>query len=169
LPVNLEKEVNMTRMKSTAEKLLAGNPGKRPLNELVRKVELTYETPSTYDPPEVLVDNQFAVEYWNYMAPQLINSGILTVVDVPLFIGLCESYAAMRIAQEKLNAEGLVVEGARGHELILSPWYKVYRQAKQDFFVETQRFGLSPIDRAKMPIEQPVNTEYDIEATLRGE
>lgn len=75
------------RPKPTALKLLAGNPGKRPINA---------NEPNAGDldltPPECLSPG--AVPHWHRIAPMLVKAGVLKQSDRDLLTCYCEAYEA---------------------------------------------------------------------------
>lgn len=73
--------------KPTALKLLAGNPGKRPLNDREPDPGALDLTP----PPELSAE---AVPQWNRIAPMLARCGVLKQSDRELLTLFCEGYAA---------------------------------------------------------------------------
>lgn len=86
------------RPKPTALKVLAGNPGKRPLNDREPdsgKLDLA--------PPPGLSDA--AVTQWNRIAPMLAQSGVLKHSDRDLLEHYCECYVIHKahIAEGKVN------------------------------------------------------------------
>ena len=72
--------------KPTALKIIAGNPGKRPINAL---------EPNAGDidtkPPADL--SEAATAHWERLAPMLAKSGVLKQSDRDLLFVYCESYA----------------------------------------------------------------------------
>lgn len=71
--------------KPTALKLLAGNPGKRPLNDLEPNPGALDLTP----PAELSAD---AVPQWNRIAPMLAQCGVLKQSDRDILAHYCEAY-----------------------------------------------------------------------------
>jgi phage terminase small subunit len=73
--------------KPTALKLLAGNPGKRALND--REPD-----PGALDltPPAELSDE--AVPQWNRLVPMLVKTGVLKQSDRDILTLFCEAYVA---------------------------------------------------------------------------
>mgnify|MGYP003376550111 CR=1 FL=1 len=84
--------------KPTALRLLAGNPGKRPLN---LREPVTGEA-DTQAPPEL---SEAACEHWNRLAPMLVKSGVLKQSDRDLLVMYCIGYTAFlqSAAEGKLN------------------------------------------------------------------
>jgi phage terminase small subunit len=84
--------------KPSALRLLAGNPGKRPINT---REPVTGEI-DLQAPPEL---SEAAVAHWNRNAPMLAKSGVLKQSDRDLLAAYAEAYAAFRasIDSGKLN------------------------------------------------------------------
>ena len=84
--------------KPSALRLLAGNPGKRPINT---REPVTGEI-DLMAPPEL---SEAAVAHWNRNAPMLAKSGVLKQSDRDLLSAYCEAYAAFRdsIDNGKIN------------------------------------------------------------------
>ena len=72
--------------KPTVLKLLAGNPGKRPINAL----EPNAGDIDTSAPDEL---SEAAKGHWTRLAPMLAKSGVLKQSDRDLLFCYCESYA----------------------------------------------------------------------------
>lgn len=72
--------------KPTALRVLAGNPGKPPINT---REPVTGEI-DTVAPAEL---SEAAVAHWNRLAPMLAKSGVLKQSDRDLLFVYCESYA----------------------------------------------------------------------------
>ena len=75
--------------KPTKLKLLAGNPGKRPLNR--REPQPRKTTPRC---PAWLGKEARAV--WKRMVPELRRMGVLTVIDGEALAAFCQTYARWR-------------------------------------------------------------------------
>jgi len=101
----------------TAIKKLAGNPGKRPMND--SEIEPTAGAP---DCPDWLVGD--ARDEWNRIVPELNRLGVLTCVDNSVLIGHCATYgeiAATVKAREPLKSALLGQLRAYACELGLTP------------------------------------------------
>lgn len=131
--------------KPTALKALAGNPGKRPLNDREPK-------PTAYGggPPEWLGDEAKAV--WKQMAPALQKAGLLTVLDVAAFTCLCQCAAEIEIASKILKQDGHVItSGDKGYKQ-QHPAVGMLRSAWRMLLSFAGEFGLTPASRQKATI-----------------
>lgn len=75
----------MTQATPTAFKKLAGNPGKRPMNE--HEIKPTLGAPAC---PDFLTGD--AREEWDRIVPELDRLGVLTRVDNCVLVGHCATY-----------------------------------------------------------------------------
>jgi phage terminase small subunit len=116
-------------LKPTALKLLAGNPGRRPLNKLEPKPAVGAAM------PEYLLQIPAAVAHWQRVAPVLTELGVLTTVDGDAFARLCRMWAE----DQADAAAGLEVDTKLAAALV----------------VLEGRFGLTPSDRGKIKAAPP--------------
>lgn len=116
--------------KPTALKVLAGNPGKRALNDQEPK-PVAKCSPPAWLPPDVL-------EEWRRQAPALERLGLLTEIDGEAFATLCTLSVAM---QNEANSE----EPSVSKLLFLS----------KELRGLWSRFGMTPADRARVKVEKP--------------
>lgn len=125
--------------KPSVLKLLAGNPGKRPLNE--------------HEPDPALLDDlkpptgldRFGKQAWNENAPLLRDLGLLTVIDRNSLASYCMAYSRWRNGNIAL---------ARS-----KPAYDNYRQiavtvekAEQAMRLLAGEFGMSPSSRSRLSV-----------------
>ena len=81
--------------KPTAIKALAGNPGKRPLNNNEPKPSGIPSCPTFLDAA--------AKKEWKRISKELIEIGILTSVDRSILASYCDAYSRWAQATEELN------------------------------------------------------------------
>lgn len=96
------------RPKPTAQKALAGNPGKRKLN----KDEPDFALVTNVDAPEWLCEH--ATRVWEMLVPELLRAKVLALTDMHNVEAFCSAYGNWRRAQESVIAHGIVVAGATG-------------------------------------------------------
>ena len=129
--------------KPTALKKLAGNPGRRPLNELEPKPgPADPKVPRGKLPPE-------AQKLWKDLAPKLAALGVLTDVDLPAFEMLCIHYALARDAFKLVNELGMFVKDRDGQPR-KNPALQLYRDNSMAFKAYLLEFGLTPSSRSKI-------------------
>lgn len=92
--------------KPTAQKKLAGNPGKRRLNEH----EPQFDAVTDVAAPEHLFDFQHAVEQWNTLAPQLCSRGVMTVADLWNLEAFCMAYSVYRTSMAEANGQPTIMQ-----------------------------------------------------------
>lgn len=134
----------------TALKILRGNPGNRPI--LPDIFEPVRECPDC--PPHI---TGRAREHWDYITEQLNRYGMLAKTDMGQLAALCTVWAryveaeemiAMAAAQAPMS-KGWLQKGDGGMKV--APWLRVSRDAIDQYTRLSQKFGLSPTDRVRMP------------------
>jgi P27 family predicted phage terminase small subunit len=85
--------------KATHIKLLAGNPGRRPLNNREPKPARVIPAPPEHLPPECLL-------HWRRFAAYFAGMGVLTEVDGPGLEQLCSLYQEIIELREVIATEG---------------------------------------------------------------
>lgn len=97
-----------------------------------------------------------ARELWKRVAPGAIRAGLLTVVDLPAFEALCQSYARWR-QYEKLTGRNLELAIAKGYR----NGAVKERQLMMQFGA---RFGFDPSSRSNVKLPQKPASESPAEA-----
>jgi P27 family predicted phage terminase small subunit len=126
----------------TRLKILAGNPGKRPLTKP------RAEGPSgRVDCPQWLTAS--AKAEWRRLAPQLISRGLLTPIDRAAFSVYCQSFGRWRECLAAIEKFGTVYVTAAGrvHERPEVKMAHQYSQSMRAFAVE---FFMTPGSRTRM-------------------
>ena len=128
--------------KSTAVKVLEGNPGKRPLN-------MFKPTPEKIAPECPSWLNDEAKAEWNRLVDKMVELGTLTEMDMAAFAGYCQSYARWKEAEEFIEKHGTIVKTPSGY----------WQQVPQVSIAQTNlklmlkfcsEFGLTPSSRSRM-------------------
>jgi P27 family predicted phage terminase small subunit len=131
--------------KPTGLKKLAGNPGKRPLNQA--EPDFAGSKPrKPYGLP------YYASRLWDRLSDVLYHNGLLTEADMPVFEGFCYSFHFMMKAAKILKREGVLVEGRNG-DLVRNPADLVYRQNYSQVMKAATEFGLTPSSRSRITAE----------------
>jgi P27 family predicted phage terminase small subunit len=155
--------------KPTAQKKLAGNPGKRALNQEEPRLPEFDKAPSP--PPYLSVP---AKKEWKRVAPLLHASRVLTTGDITALEAYCIQYGYMVEAQKEIKKHGLMIRttvqaepestepGApkkRGRKkntgaviIALNPMFEVQQKVltqMRQFMVE---FGLTPSSRSRIHV-----------------
>lgn len=124
-----------------AQKELKGNPGKRPIKE-----EPQF-TPGAPKPPADLAGEAFAE--WSRVIPELEKANLIQRVDRAYLVAYCEAWASFCEAREVLQMEGALITGRDGG-LVRNPAAIVMKDAMDMMLKFGAKFGLSPIDRARL-------------------
>lgn len=131
-------------------KELAGNPGKRPMNE----------NPPEFSPPESVVPQHLdalAQAEWKRVYGDLDRNGLITNVDRAALEYYCECYSQWRKAKDalaKIEAldpvlHGFANKGQRGG-LVLNPLVRVVRDAGAAMVAAAAQFGMTPASRTSI-------------------
>jgi len=129
--------------KPTEFKRLAGNPGRRPLND------------AEPHPPIILPDapselNAVGRAKWDELARKLFNQGILTELDIDLLYLYCINFQNFMDAQEKIKIfGGPVVKTEKGNP-IQNPYLNIANQCQERMIKLASLFGMSPVDRSRI-------------------
>lgn len=149
--------------KPTNLKLLAGNPGKRPINKNEPK------------PPPIAPKcpgwlNKEGKKEWKRIAPLLERLGLLTEADMANLAAYCRTYAEMVEAEQFLEKHGLTYQIPKRDEegkvvgLYVQQWPQVsiVRRCQEEIRAYSALFGLSPSDRSRMslPTERDDDDEF---------
>lgn len=138
------------RAKPTAKKELAGNPGKRPLN----KNEPDYELVTHVECPMWIVG--YAREMWDRVCPSLCSAKVMQVTDYHNLEVFCMAYDRVRLADEDLRANGLVVSSAQGAPM-KNPAATILNEASRQMATFGALLGLDPSSRQNMHGAKPKN------------
>lgn len=132
--------------KATALKLVAGNPGKRPLNKHEPEPDLLFDL----TPPQHLDDDATAV--WNDAAPKLAKTKILTVNDSIALEMLSVAVAGYRKASAMVRQDGIVFENGRNGSQSISQAAIAQSMYFKQVMAVAGKFGMTPADRARLTI-----------------
>lgn len=130
--------------KPTAQKKLAGNPGKRALNH----EEPQFDPVTDVDAPAHLHDFMFAVECWDTYAPQLCSRGVMTVADLWNLEAFCLAYSVYRASMAEANGSPTIMQenGTMKKHPALSAANEALRQMQSLGAV----LGLDPANRSRI-------------------
>lgn len=142
---------------SASMKVLAGNPGRRPIHE---PPHFSHGVP---EPPDRLPEG--ARRYWEMLAPLLARVGLLTEADAASLADMAMCFYRLEQAEELLEREGLVVTTPRGlRKHPAAQLAKEYRQAAQNW---VKRFGLDPHSRGALDVV-PQDVKDELAELLEG-
>lgn len=144
-----------------------GNPGKRLTRrdrELLREREasahragliadLAATSPDPKQPPQFFgADADGAMQVWRELAPRLTQLNLLQDADRLTFAMFCVAYDTwLRACEQVRGADVVRVKTVSGdHMMRLNPWGAIRDRAFSDCLELSTRFGLTPLDRAKL-------------------
>ncbi len=142
--------------KPTALKKLAGNPGRRPLNDREPQTGPLDLTP----PAELPAD---AAEEWTAIVPFLVRAGIAQAIHRNPLIRYCRARARYREAEAHLEAEGSIVMGQVGPKK--NPWVTISREMADDMHRIEIQFGMTAAALGKLEVggePKPANPIIDL-------
>lgn len=125
------------------QKLLAGNPGKRPLN----KNEPKFSEITDIDPPEWLTER--AAQMWQRIIPELLREKVLCLTDMHNVECFCMAYDKWRLSEESVQKFGIIMQNAQGSP-IKNPALAAANEAMMQMIKFGSSLGLNPSDRARL-------------------
>lgn len=132
------RENSGRRPQPTALKILRGNPGKRPLNELEPKPPA-----GEVEKPALSVGGQAA---WKDLAPVCLVMGTLTPADVTAFAAMCELVGTLRATSMSKDTGDFDARLERDTANALRPYFAM--------------FGLEPSGRARLRVAPKEATDH---------
>lgn len=132
---------------------MAGNPGKRPLNE--REPQLTVRLPSC---PKFL-SGPARAEY-RRVGRLLVRMGIVTDVDRAALAGYAQAYARWMQAEEAMSQpdHAMITATESGYQQT-SPWLNIATQAQKQMLRYMVEFGMTPATRSRVQAAETGETE----------
>jgi P27 family predicted phage terminase small subunit len=150
--------------KPTAIKELAGNPGKRPLNE--REPSVPVPSSSPYAPRHLCKEGQ---KEWRRVVGILIDAGLYSEVDRAALAMYCQAWGRWVEAEKRLGETGgPILASAETGNLYQNPWLHVANKALGQIRQMIAEFGLSPAQRSRVAAMAP-EREPSLAEILRGE
>ena len=123
-------------------KILAGNPGRRPLNEAEPEPQLV----DSLEPPIEL--DELEQRFWSYYAGLLQRCRVLSEADVHALAAAAQWWSVYQRAMADLNGE--LTQSTKSNGEIAKPTVTIARQAFGQCWAIMQAFGLNPGDRSKL-------------------
>lgn len=134
----------------TELKRLAGNPGKRRLNENEPKPDLiTEETPILC--PEYL-DGEAAAE-WDRIIPILRRMRVLTEADLSMVANWCMLHGVLISAYADFKKTGTLTKNKRTGSITQNPLLGVVTRTIVEMKAIATEFGLTPSSRVRLATE----------------
>jgi P27 family predicted phage terminase small subunit len=131
----MESEAHMTAPTPTMLRVMRGNPAKRPL-PVGEPAPTQFE--QVPEPPAIL--GVAAEREWRRLAPELMRLGLLTVADIAMFTGYCQTFGRW------YEAEELLKQGC-DHPTV---WLNVADKASREMRQYAGEFGLTPCSRTRL-------------------
>jgi P27 family predicted phage terminase small subunit len=128
--------------KPTALKKLAGNPGKRALNNAEPK-------PREGRPRMPAHMGDVAAKEWKRLVKDLTAMGVLTSIDADALAMYCDTYARWVEASRALNTDGMIIFTEKGYP-IQSPYLSIINQCIKTMQALLQQFGMTPASRTRL-------------------
>ncbi len=131
------------RPKPTALKLLAGNPGHRPINDA--EPDAPAARP---DAPDYL--DEVASTEWDRVCGILAQMGLLSSADRSALAAYCVCYSRWVDAEKKVKQSGTIVKSPDKGVPIYSPYLNVANRAMEQMVKLSVEFGLTPSSRSRI-------------------
>ncbi len=138
-------------------KILAGNPGKRPLNDKEPKPKV--ELPQC---PAHLTGE--ARREWKRIGERLLKHRLVTELDAPALAGYCTAWAIYVAASTKLRKSGglaLTLKAPSGYPMV-SPHLAIVNQALKQMRAFLVEFGMTPSSRSRVQAAEPDDEDDDL-------
>lgn len=133
--------------KTTAEKRLAGNPGKRPLNEQEPHMPPLAEPPEQV--PVELLDDACAAAEWRRLDGIMRQARSITEGDRAALVSLCQQWSRYQEAHATVAKAGMVVRAPSGFP-IMNPYIAIANKALGHCVKLWAELGLTPTSRSRV-------------------
>lgn len=139
------------KMKPTALKELAGNPGKRALNNQEPKPK----SQIPICPPHL---KGVARTEWTRITKELHALGVLSLLDRAALVAFCTAWSDYVHACKMVEEEGAVITSEKGG-LYQNPWVGIKNSSMDRVVRISSEFGMTPSSRTRIKVDKP--TEED--------
>jgi P27 family predicted phage terminase small subunit len=102
-----------------------------------------------------------ARKHWDQVVPKLIDAQVATAIDAAALVQMCESWAEV-VASRKVKVPAYDLDGRRKRQMMINGALKAWRDL-------ASRFGLTPVDRAKLEVDPGEEENDPFEAMLRDQ
>jgi P27 family predicted phage terminase small subunit len=133
--------------KPTAAKRLAGNPGKRPLNENEPQYDGAPEMPD-HLPAEAKAE-------WQRRVPEMSRQGVVTDHDAAVLCAYCEAWARYVKASKNVQKYGEVIVSPKTNTAYASPHLHILTAAEKQMVTYAAELGLTPSARSRVTATPP--------------
>lgn len=128
-------------------KELNGNAGKHKLNDKAPKPDKLTKMPK---PPGFM--DYYAKKEWKRAGQHLINIGVLTKIDISLFMEYCQVHAHCIRLHKKIKEEGYRFKTDKGYEQ-RKPYTSILKDMQKEKRQLARHLGLSPSARTDIEID----------------
>jgi P27 family predicted phage terminase small subunit len=146
--------------KPTNQKMLEGNPGRRPLN--TEEPQLPAPTPEIFDalPGEIQGDAVASAE-WARLAPMLRKARQVTLAERGALVALCQQWSRYLEAHNRVSIAGMVVVAPSGFPMV-NPYIPIANKALANCRQLWAELGLTPTSRTRVTMagESDLNDEF---------
>ncbi len=148
------------RPKPTALKTLAGNPGKRALNNSEPK-------PSGIPTCPRHLDKEAKAE-WRRVSGELLTLGLLTTIDRAALAGYCSAWSRWVAAELSIQKFGTVIKSPKSGYPVQNPYVGIANTALDLMRRFATEFGLTPASRSRLHVETNGQPADAFEAFMAG-
>jgi P27 family predicted phage terminase small subunit len=142
-----------TKPKPTRQRLLEGNPGKRPRN--TAEPQLASPSQADFDvPPAALATTPVAAAEWGRLAPLLRRARAVTEGDRTALVALCLEWARYLEAMSKVAQSGMVLQTPSGYPMA-NPYLAIATKALASCLKLWPELGLTPSSRTRVKTDGP--------------
>ena len=103
-----------------------------------------------------------AKKHWRYMCGELVRANMIAKIDQGTLANLCIYWARARGAELELQENGEFQNTPNGYVQI-SPYSVAFQRYSSDYNKLAMKFGMSPIARKGVKIENPNQASLDLD------
>lgn len=141
-------------------KRLAGNPGKRALNNAEPRPRVVLPRP-----PAHLSDEEKTK--WKSLVRELHPLGLVTVLDLDQLSTYCVIWCRWMKAEKLVREKGEIIKTAAGN-IIQNPYLSIANRALDQLNKLGAEFGMTPSARSRVKTDVP-DAEHELEQMLFGQ
>jgi P27 family predicted phage terminase small subunit len=149
--------------KPTVLKRLAGNPGKKRLNDNEPQPKKPSRTPYV---PRFL--SETAKDEWRRLVDLLIELGIYTEIDRTAFTMYCLQFGKWIEAEKMISETGGEILTSEKGNLYQNPWSFVANKAYDQMIKMLLEFGMTPSSRSRLHVDPKTDRPTLAEVLFEG-
>ena len=150
--------------KTTAQRRLEGNPGKRRLNDEEPKPPTPTE--EFDEPPPELAEHATAAAEWRRLAPMLRAVRVITEADRSALVALCMEWGRYLDAMVQVKRSGMVIQVPKSGYPITNPYLAIATRALAGCQRLWPELGLTPSSRSRVQTVGPLPAAGEQETTV---